>query len=94
MIRFDLERKTPVEINRELAKRLKAIRKKRKLSQQALSDKSGVSLGSLKRFERSGEVSLLSFSKLVYALELSNELDQLFTNLPPESIEEVINGKY
>lgn len=86
-----LKQKTPNELNKMLAERIVKIRKRRKLSQKKLSAKSGVSLGSLKRFEQTGEISLLSFSKLAIALEIDNELESLFENVPFLSIEEVIN---
>ena len=86
-----LKQKTPNELNKMLAERIIKIRKRRKLSQKKLSAKSGVSLGSLKRFEQTGEISLLSFSKLAIALEIDNELESLFENVPFLSIEEVIN---
>ena len=86
-----LKQKTPNELNKMLAERIVKIRKRRKLSQKKLSAKSGVSLGSLKRFEQTGEISLLSFSKLAIALEIDNELESLFENVPFLSIEEVIH---
>lgn len=52
---------------------------------------SGVSLGSLKRFEQSGEISLQSLTKIAIALDVENELEGLFDNVPFASIEEVIN---
>lgn len=89
---YNFERKTPVEIDRIIADRIRTIRKRKKLSQERLSQKSGVSLGSVKRFERSGEISLISLTKIAYALEISNELEDLFSQVPPQSIEEIING--
>ena len=52
-----------------------------------------MSLGSLKRFEQSGEISLRSFTKLAIALEVEEELELLFSQVPFDSIEEVINGQ-
>lgn len=77
-------------MNRLLAKRISAVRKRRKITQKALSEKSGVSFGSLKRFEQTGEISLLSFTKLAVALEIEGELETLFEEVPFGSIEEVI----
>ncbi len=88
-----LEQKTPMELNREIAGRLRDIRKRRKLSQVKLSEKSGVSLGSVKRFERTGDISLLSLTKLAIALEVEKELDSLFTQVPYQSIQEVIDAQ-
>ena len=87
---INVTQKTPVEISKNIAGHLITIRKRRKLSQQKLASKSGVSLGSLKRFEHTGEISLISLIKLAIALELGEELDKLFSEVPPASIEEVI----
>lgn len=90
---INLYQKTSSEINIELAKRMVLLRKRKKLTQKNLSAKAGVSLGSLKRFEQSGEISLQSFTKLAIALEVEGELETLFNDVPFESIEEVINGQ-
>lgn len=84
---------TPTELNMLLARRIAAIRKRRKISQKTLSTKSGVSLGSLKRFEQTGEISLFSFTRLAIALGIDDELASLFENVPFLSIEEVIHGQ-
>lgn len=70
------------------------IRKKDKLSQQRLSEKSGVSLGSVKRFESTGKISLTSLIKIAIALHCEDELISLFEAPPPRSIEEIIDGRY
>lgn len=85
--------KTPGEIQRLIADRIRTIRRKRKISQVKLSQLSGVSLGSVKRFERSGEISFLSLIKIATALELEEELEHLFVDVPPASIEEIIRGQ-
>lgn len=81
---------TPEEINLELAKRVRKIRKRRDLSQEKLSIMSGVSLGSLKRFESTGQISLLSLTKIAMALGCIDEIKELFTKVPYRNIEEVI----
>ena len=85
--------KTPKEINKLIAKRLRDIRKRRKISQAKLSERSGVSLGSLKRFENIGQISLCSLTKIAIALNCESELRQLFENIQFESIQEVIDGQ-
>ena len=81
---------TPEEINQAVALRLRAIRKRQGLSQQKLSQKSNVSYGSIKRFEESGQISLLSLTKLCVALGCEDELKNLFTHVEYNSIEEVL----
>ena len=85
--------KSPKEINMTIAERIRTIRKRRKISQAELSKKSGVSLGSVKRFEQSGDISLISLTKIAIALDISNELEDLFVDVKPLSIEEVLNGQ-
>ena len=84
---------TPQEINIEIANRIRAIRRRRKISQERLSEQSGVSLGSVKRFERSGDISLLSLSKIAIALCIEKELQNLFVSVPFQSIEEIKNAE-
>lgn len=84
---------TPEEINRALAQRLARIRKRRGLSQLQLSEKSNVSYGSIKRFETSGQISLLSLTKLCIALDCVDEMKGLFTQIAYQSIEEVIRER-
>ncbi len=67
------------------------MRKRKKITQKQLAARSGVSLGSLKRFEQSGEISLQSLKIIAIALDMENELEGLFDNVPFASIEEVIN---
>lgn len=91
---INLTQRTYKEINNEIAGRMIALRKRKKISQSALAKKSGVSFGSIKRFEQTGEISLSSLTKVAIALDAENEMDQLFTNVEFASIEEIINGQY
>ena len=87
----NLFQKTWMEIDTDIAKRMAQLRKRRKISQKELAVRSGVSLGSLKRFEQSGEISLQSLTKLAIALGVEGELEDLFSEVPFASIEEVLN---
>ena len=84
--------KTPNDIAHELVEKIKQHRKKLKISQAQLASKSGVSLGSIKRFESKYEISLNSFIKILIALNLEQDLENLFTQKSYNSIDEVING--
>ena len=84
--------KTPNDIAKELVEKIKHHRKKLKISQAQLASKSGVSLGSIKRFESRYEISLNSFIKILIALNLEQDLENLFTQKSYNSIDEVING--
>ena len=80
-----------LSINKEVSSRFRARRKEAKLSQTELAAKSGVSLGSLKRFENSGEISLTSLVKLAFALGYENDFSHLFERKNYQSLDEVIN---
>mgnify|MGYP002737243941 FL=1 len=88
---ISLYQKTLTEINNDIAQKIVRLRKRKKITQKQLAVRSGVSLGSLKRFEQSGEISLQSLTKIAIALDVENELEALFNNVPFASIEEVIN---
>ena len=85
---------TYYEIQLEIAKRFVAIRKSKKVSQQRLSILSGVSYASIRRFEKTGDISLASLVKLALALNLYDDLNNLFKNYQDyKSIEEIINDQ-
>lgn len=88
---INLYQKTWTEINNNIAQKIVRLRKRKKITQKQLAARSGVSLGSLKRFEQSGEISLQSLTKIAIVLDVENELEDLFNNVPFASIEEVIN---
>lgn len=80
----------PGQMMQEVAMREKALRKARRLTQSQLAEKTGVSLGSLRRFEQTGQISFESLVSISYALGCENELDGLFAKPAYSSIEEVI----
>ena len=88
-----LHQKTPVEISKELAQRLKYRRKKMKISQSELAKLSGVSLGSIKRFETKYEIALISLIIIAIVLDTEGDFDNLFSKKVYNSIEEIINGE-
>ena len=59
---------TAEELDQKLAGRIRNIRKRRSISQQKLADMSGVSYGSIKRFETTGQISLVSLTRIAMAL--------------------------
>lgn len=82
---------TPSEIAQNLAKRIKNIRKRRKITQKQMAQRCNVSYGALKKFEQTGEISLLSLIKITMELGLTNEINELFTEPVYLSIDEVLN---
>ena len=79
----------------EIAKRLVLIRKVRKISQQKLSILSRVPYASIRRFEKTGDISLASLVKIALALQLYDDLDNLFKRHENyySSIDEIIRER-
>lgn len=71
--------KTPSQVQLSLAKRFREIRKSKKLSQNELANKSGVSYGSIRRFEYTGQISLESLLKLAHLFNRLDDFDEVFT---------------
>ncbi|MBD9228115.1 MAG: helix-turn-helix domain-containing protein [Clostridiales bacterium] len=82
---------TAEELDLKLAQRVRNIRKRRSVSQEKLASMSGVSYGSVKRFESTGQISLLSLTKIAMALDIADELRNIFSQVPYRDIKEVIN---
>ena len=83
--------KSPKDVSSEIAKRISTRRKEKKITQEQLSVRADVSFGSIKRFERTGEISLSSLIKIAFALELEDDFDSLFSKKGYASIREVID---
>ena len=91
MIDLDKFKITPAEISSEIVRNEKKRRKGAHLSQEQLSKKSGVSLGSIKRFERTGEISLTSLIRISVALGCQEDFLGLFVKKYYGSIQEIID---
>ncbi|MDR1953755.1 MAG: helix-turn-helix transcriptional regulator [Clostridiales Family XIII bacterium] len=86
-----LEQQTPAEIAKTIATTVRLRRKEHGFSQEELSQRSGVSLGSLKRFENRHEISLKSLIKLAIALDAEDDFALLFARKHYQSIQEIID---
>ena len=75
---------TPNTIIENLKDNFKQKRLSLNLTQEGLSNKSGVSLGSIKRFERIGQISLESLLKLAFVLDCLDD----FKNIANKNDEE------
>lgn len=87
--------KSPFEMANEIAKKAQDKRLKLNLSQQTLSKKSGVSYGTLKKFEQKGQISLESLLKIALALDEMDQFEHLFTKSNdklPASLDELLDA--
>ena len=76
----------------ELSTRLKSRRLEQNLTLKGLARRSGVSLGTLKKFERTGQISLLSFIRLVVALKDEAALESLLLEQKFATLDEILQS--
>jgi len=79
----------PAETSQLLAQRLKAIRLGNGLKRSTLAERSGVSSRSLQRFEDTGQISLKSLLRLVFALGKLEEFAALLAAPEASSVREL-----
>ncbi|MEX2564357.1 MAG: helix-turn-helix domain-containing protein [Cyclobacteriaceae bacterium] len=84
--------KLPIEIQQEMAKKAKNLRKQHQFTQAALAHQSGVTLASLKRFEQSGKIALDSLLKIAFVLNALEGFEGLFEPKKelPKSLDEIL----
>jgi len=76
-----------------ISQRVRTRRREAKISQSELAKRSGVSLGSIKRFEGSGEISLAGLLRIAAVLGYENDFEKLFERKNYQSIDEILNAK-
>lgn len=76
-----------------LVNRFISVRKKKKISQKKLEKLSGVSYGSIRRFESTGQISLHSLMRLAMALDYLSDFEKLFSEKPITSLKEIFYDK-
>lgn len=82
---------TPLTARTKLAKVFKLTRGNFGYTQQQLSQKSGVALATLRKFERTGLISLESFLKLALVLGVLDKLVSAIESPPKyQSLDEII----
>ena len=86
---------TPNTIMQNLKDNFKQKRLSLNLTQEGLSNKSGVSLGSIKRFETIGQISLESLLKLAFILDCLNDFQNIAVvkNEKYETMDDLLKSK-
>ena len=88
---------SPGEVTDVIKKNMREQRLLLNLTQKTLSERSGVSLGVVKKFERTGKISLESLLKLALTLSCLENFIHVFKAMPVEqaaSLDEILNKKY
>ncbi|MCP4312882.1 MAG: helix-turn-helix transcriptional regulator [Bacteroidetes bacterium] len=79
--------KLPSEVLLNTSTKVRELRKEAGYSQAELARRSGVSLGSIKRFENTGQISMVSFLKILHLLNRLEEFDSILQ--AGETLEEI-----
>ncbi|EKD45115.1 MAG: Transcriptional regulator [uncultured bacterium] len=69
---------TPKDVCQELAKRLTAIRLQKTWTRETLAQEAKINVHTLKRFERSGQISLERLIAISQALDVHQDIERLF----------------
>jgi len=89
--KFSLSDSNLTAIATSIAERMKRNRLELNLTQNALASRSGVSFGSVRRFENTGEISLKSLIMIAIALDSTEEFSSLFSTRKYKTIEDVLS---
>ncbi len=80
---------TEQSIMQDLVERFRKRRKESGLTQKELSLKSGVSYGSIRRFESTGDISLKSLIKLSSAIHCLENFNELYKSIIIRNLKEM-----
>jgi transcriptional regulator with XRE-family HTH domain len=69
---------TPGDTMREISRSARALRLAANLTQQGLAARAGISTGTIKRFERTGEIQLNYLLRIALVLDRLHEFQGLF----------------
>ena len=89
MARIPIQLHTPGEVARQLAERIRAERLRQGWKQETLAKRSGVSLPTVRRYERTVRTSVANLLKLCHALGRLAELADLLMPPPASSMAEL-----
>ena len=76
----------------ELAVRVRNRRLAQNLTLEGLARRSGVALGTLKKFERTGQIALVSFIRLVITLKDEAALENILLEQKFETLDEILQS--
>jgi transcriptional regulator with XRE-family HTH domain len=82
---------TSSELISAVAGRAREARLAADLTQAGLAARAGVSLGSIRRFETSGQIALESLARLAIALSRERDFESLFVPPPIASLDEFVS---
>lgn len=85
--------KTPKQIREEIGNRFKKERLVNNYSRETLSEKSGVPVSTIRKFEDTGEISLKSLISITHSLNRIEEIENFMLSKPPQTLNDLKNKK-
>lgn len=83
--------KSNKQIQESLGRRFKEQRLLKNFSRKTLAENSGVSYESIKKFENTGNISLISLISLANCLDKISEIENLLSDIEPQNKLELKN---
>jgi transcriptional regulator with XRE-family HTH domain len=77
------------DIEEQIAKQARQLRLAKNVTRKTLAEHSGVSLGSIQRFEQTGKISLENLLKIAQALDALQDFHTLFQLPEPKTIADI-----
>jgi len=83
---------TADKLCKRVADKVRQRRLEMNLTQSGMANKSGVNISTYRRFESTGEISFFNLVKIATALNMTEDIHNLFSKRKYSSIDEVINA--
>jgi transcriptional regulator with XRE-family HTH domain len=84
---------TAEKLSLQVADNVKQRRLEMNLTQSGLAARSGVNINTYRRFESSGEIAFLNLIRIASALEMTDDINRLFSQKKYRSIDEVVSSE-
>jgi transcriptional regulator with XRE-family HTH domain len=84
---------TAEKLSLQVADNVKQRRLEMNLTQAGLAARSGVNINTYRRFESSGEIAFLNLIRIASALEMTDDINRLFSQKKYRSIDEVVSSE-
>lgn len=84
---------TPNEVANQIAARVRARRLELNLTQDGFASRAGLKFATYRRFEQTGEISLIGLLQIGFALNCLDDFDALFSQKQYQSLDDLLNDK-